>query len=208
MAPLLRVLVVEDNLLTRLGTASLLSTDPALQVVDLADSAEKGLAAYRRNLPDVVLVDVRMPGMDGIELTRLLVREQPPARVLVLTHYDGEDVIVRALRAGALGYLTKDTTGDELFRAVRSVAAGERYLPAMLAERIAEHEKAPALSPREQQILAFIFEGKTNKEIASAIGRSDRTIGMFVVRLYAKLGVSSRTEAVAVALRRGLLANA
>lgn len=203
--PKLRILIIEDHLLARVGTATLLSAEPGLSVVGQAASGEEGIELYAALRPDVVIQDLRMAGMDGIATIQGLKQVDAQARVLVLTHYDGEESIFSALKAGALGYLTKDTEADDLFRAIHAVAAGERYLPAHVASRLAERESTPALSAREMQILQHIFRGLSNKQIASELNISEKTVAMFVLRLFAKLKVRSRTEAVATALSRGLL---
>lgn len=205
MSDAIRILLVEDNLLARVGTATLLATQPDFSVVAEADNGARGLDAFRSTGADVVVVDLRMPELDGVGLIEALAREPAPPRVLVLTHYDGEEMVFRALRAGALGYLTKDTDGAALFDAVRAVARGERYVPAAIADRLRSRSDAAPLSPREQQTLRHIFAGRSNKEIASELGLSVKTVGMFVARLYAKLGVNSRAEAIAVALKKGLI---
>lgn len=201
----IRVLLVEDSVLARVGTSTLLGAQPGLEVIGEAEDGARGVELYRALRPDVVVVDLRMPRMDGIQFIQALADERPSPRILVLTHYDGQESIFRALRAGALGYLTKDTDGEELFRAIRAVARGERYLPALLAARYDERERDPALSAREKQVLARICRGMSNKEIASDLALSEKTISMFVVRLYAKLRVHSRAEAVALALQKGLV---
>lgn len=201
----LRVLIIEDHLLARVGTATLLSSEVGIDVVGQAGSGAQGLEMFKALRPDIVIQDLRMPGMDGRQCIEQLKQLDPDVRVLVLTHYDGEESIFLALEAGALGYLTKDTEADELFRGIRAVAAGERYLPAPVALRLAARESAPPLSPREMQVLQHIFAGLSNKEIASELEISEKTVAMFVLRLFAKLRVKSRTEAVATALRRGVL---
>lgn len=201
----IRILLVEDSLVTRVGTRILLETEPEFVVLAQACNGNEGLELYAQLRPDLVITDLRMPELDGVRLTELLVAEDPPARVLVLTHYDGEDSIFRALRAGALGYVTKEADRLELFAAIRTVAKGDRYLPAAIAEKLSERQELPALSAREQQVLELICKGLSNKEIASNLNLSEKTISMFVVRLYAKLKVHSRAEAVALGIQRGLV---
>ncbi len=201
----LRVLIIEDHLLARVGTATLLSSEAGIEVVGQAASGAEGVEMFKALRPDVVIQDLRMPGMDGMQSIQQLKQVDPEVRVLVLTHYDGEESIFLALKAGALGYLTKDTDADELFLGLRAVAAGERYLPSHVASRLAERESTPPLGPREMQILEHIFRGLSNKQIASELNISEKTVAMFVLRLFAKLRVKSRTEAVAAALSRGVL---
>jgi len=156
-------------------------------------------------LPQLVISDLRMPGLDGVATTERLVKSTPPAKVLLLTNYDGDESIFRAVKAGALGYLTKDTDSQSLFTAVRTVAAGQRYLPVLIAAKFAERSMRKGLSPREQQVLECLQEGLANKEVATRLGLSDKTVQMYVASILEKLGAHSRTEAVAIAMERGIL---
>lgn len=204
-SPALRILIVEDSLVTRVGTRLLLETEPDFLVLPQAGDGEEGLALFESLKPDLVMTDLRMPKLDGVQLIESILDRDPSARILVLTHYDGEESIFRALRAGALGYVTKEAERAELFAAIRAVAAGQRYLPAAIATKLDGRAATPALSPREQQVLELICDGLSNKEIATRLSLSEKTISMFVVRLYAKMKVHSRAEAVASALQRGLV---
>ncbi len=199
------ILVVEDNMLTRVGVASLLAGNDDFVVVAQAPDGEAGIELYRKHRPAVVVTDLRMPGTDGVKLVEVLAAETPPARVLLLTHYDGEENIFRAVRAGALGYLTKDAEASVIFEAVRAVARGERYLPAAIAAKLVTRSMGKGLSPREQQVLELLQKGMANKEIAGKLGLMDKTVQLYVAAILEKLGVHSRSEAVAVALQRGLL---
>jgi two-component system NarL family response regulator len=201
----IRVLVAEDSPVTRLGVSTLLRTEPDIEVVAEAENGADAVRLFRQMRPDVVLLDLRMPELDGVQATEQMRREDPAARVLVLTNYDGDEVIFQALKAGAAGYLTKGVRGPELITAIRQVHAGDRYLPPGVAGRLADRMMAPSLSPREVQVLEKIYEGLTNKEIAEALHISLKTASMFVSKILLKLDVRSRTEAVAVALRRGIL---
>jgi two-component system NarL family response regulator len=201
----IRILVVEDNLITRLGIVTLLRTDPRMDVVGEAAGGEEAVAEYRRLRPAVVLMDLKMPGTDGVAATAALMREVPPARVLVLSHYDGDEDIFQALRAGALGYVTKELRGGELLTAIETVARGERHLPAELAARLAERETMPALTARERDVLPLLAAGLANREIARALGVAEKTVAIHVGNVLAKLGAKSRTEAVAIARRRGFV---
>jgi DNA-binding NarL/FixJ family response regulator len=201
----IRILLVEDSYLARVGLETALEDEPGLEVVGSASDGIEGLERYRALAPDVVITDVRMPRFDGVQLTAALVAEPRRGRVLVVTHYDGDETVWKALRAGALGYLTKDTSGPELVAAVRAVAAGQRYLPGAIAARIADRVLQPALSPRELQVLDGIFKGGSNRDIARDLALSERTVAMYVGFILDKLGAKSRTEAVAIALDRGIL---
>jgi two-component system NarL family response regulator len=205
MTASIRVLVVEDNLIARLGTVTLIGTEPGLEVVgEVADAAE-ALAAYRRLRPDVVVTDLRMPGLDGVGLTALLVKETPPARVLVLTYYEGEENVFQAQRAGALGYLGKESHASELIPAIRAVAAGRRYLPAEIAAQLVDRAMRPGLSPREKRVLELIQRGLSNRAVAEELGVAEPTVATHVAQILKKLGVRNRTEAVAAAIERGIL---
>lgn len=202
---MIRVLIVDDHPLIRAGLAALLGTQPDMQLVGEATSAEQGLELFRALSPDVVLMDLRLPGMDGIEAIRRLRAERTDARVIALTVYGGDADIQQALEAGALGYLLKDMLEDELLKAVRAVHAGRRAIPPSVAQTLAEYAGAPALTEREREILTLVATGLRNRDIAAAVGRTEETVKVHVKRVLAKLGAADRTEAVAVALRRGLI---
>jgi len=201
----IRALVVEDSYLMRLGTVTLLRTQSDIEVVGDVGDATEGLALYRRERPDVCVVDLRLPGMDGVALTTALRAEAPPAEILILSYYDGDEDVFRALRAGARGYLTKGVNASEFLTAVRTVAGKERYLPTALAGRLADRMLQPSLSLRELQVLELIFRGGSNRDIAKALSLAERTTGMYVGKILEKLDARSRTEAVSIALARGIL---
>ena len=205
MSSAIRILIVDDSPLTRAGAAALLSSQSDLVVAGQAENAADALRLYRELRPDVVLTDLRMPGIDGVELTRLLRSEAPDAHVLVLTHYVGDENVFQALRAGALGYVHKEIQGAELMRAVRAVAAGARFLPAGIAEELAQRVIAPSLSPRENEVLNKLALGLTNPQIAEELGLSRKTVSIYVSHVLAKLEVKTRTEAVSVGIRRGIV---
>jgi two-component system NarL family response regulator len=201
----IRVLVVEDNFYTRHGTVTFLREQPGFVVAAEAATGERALALFETTRPDVVIVDLRMPGMDGVELTRALRERAPEARILVLTHYQGDEDIAQALKAGARGYLTKESSGEELLAAVRALHAGQAYLPPEIQERMSSRRGQPQLTRREREILEHIADGASNREAAEALGISERTAGLYVSRILSKLGARSRTEAASIAGRRGLL---
>lgn len=201
----IRILVAEDNQLFRLGTTSLIGTQPDMHVVAEASNGAEAVTSYRDTHPDVAIVDLRMPHLDGVQVTATLCAETPPARVLILTHYEGDEDITKALRAGALGYLNKDTPGEEVIRAIREVAAGRRHVPPAIALRLVEGITHTPLTQREHQVLACIADGLSNREIAKALDVAHRSATTYVSQVIAKLGAKSRTEALAIATRRGLL---
>jgi DNA-binding NarL/FixJ family response regulator len=197
--------VVEDNFYTRLGTVSFLRGQPGIEVVGEAANGEAALAVHAELQPDVTVVDLRMPGVDGVQLTTALCARREDERVLVLTHYEGDEDIFRALKAGARGYLTKEAAGEDLVAAIRAVHAGKRFLPPEIAERMANRMLQPALTHREMQVLARVARGASNREIAGELALSERTVGLYVSSILGKLGARSRTEAVAIAQQRGIL---
>jgi DNA-binding NarL/FixJ family response regulator len=201
----IRLLLVEDNFYTRLGTAAFLRGQPGIQVVGQAEDGDCALTLFAQLAPDVTVVDLRMPRMDGVQLIGALRARAPEARILVLTHYQGDENIFQALKAGASGYLTKETPGEELLAAVRAVAAGQRFFPPEIAQRIASAATRPQLTRREQQVLEQIADGASNRETAASLGISDRTVGLYVSSILSKLGARSRTEAVSIAVHRGIL---
>ncbi len=202
---IIRVLVADDHHVVRSGIAASIGLEDDLAVVAEADSGEQVLAKYEASKPDVVLMDLRLPGMNGIEATAALVQAVPDARVIMFTTYEGEEDIYRAMQAGARGYLLKSAPRDELLRAIRAVAGGERYLPPALANRLAERMASNDLSPREHEVLQLIGRGRSNKEIASALGIAEDTVKRHVTNLLAKLRVLDRTQATTEAIRRGLI---
>ena len=200
-----RVVVVDDNFIARLGITTFLRQQPQIQVVGEADGGLSALKLVGERDVDVVLADMKMPGFDGVALTEQLRAQHPNVKVLVLSHYEGDENIFRALRAGALGYLTKESRGEEMVTAIAAVARGERYYPASIAGRLAERTVQPSLTPRDLQVLAQIFKGLSNREIGVELSLTERSAGVYVSRLMQKLGVKSRTEAVRVAISRGIL---
>jgi DNA-binding NarL/FixJ family response regulator len=201
----IRVLVVEDNFYTRLGTVTVLRGRPEVEVVGEAVDGEGALALFGQLRPDVVFLDLRLPGIDGVRVAAALRAQSPDARVLVLTHYQGEEDIIQALRAGALGYLTKKASGDDLLAAIRAVHGGRRFVPPELLRSAAGREVRDELTRRERQVLELVAQGAPNREIAGALGISHRTVELYVSSILAKFGAGSRTEAVAMALRSGLI---
>jgi DNA-binding NarL/FixJ family response regulator len=201
----IRVLVADDHPAVRSGLAAVLAQEPDIELVGEAANGVEALALYRMHRPDVVLMDLRMPVLDGIAAIRAITPEFPAARILALTTFDGDGDIRRALEAGARGYLLKDMLLSDVIAAVRAVHRGERVIPATVAARIAEFHDADDLSPRECEVLALAARGLSNKDIARAIGRTEETAKIHLKNIFAKLGVSDRTEAVTVALSRGLI---
>ena len=200
-----RVLVVDDHSLLRTGVANIINQEPDLEVVGEAANGRDAIAAFERDRPDVVLMDLRMPEMEGVEAVRRIREIDPHARVIVLTTYDADEDIARALQAGAKAYILKDIAADALVACVRDVLAGKTYLAPAAAAKLAEHVTQVQLTPRELAALRLLANGHSNKEIATALEISERTVKSHLAHLFEKLQVTSRTEAVRVATRRGLV---
>jgi DNA-binding NarL/FixJ family response regulator len=202
----IRVVVVDDHPVVRDGLRGMLASAGDIEVVGEAADGAEAVAVVRAARPDVVLMDLRMPGVDGVTAIGQL--RDSPARVLVLTTYDTDSDVLPAIKAGATGYLLKDTPRDELFRAVRSAARGEAVLSPSVATRLVGQVRQPAaepLSDREVEVLGLIARGCTNREAAVKLFISEATVKTHLVHVYAKLGVKDRAAAVAVAYERGLL---
>jgi two-component system NarL family response regulator len=200
-----RVLVVDDHALLRTGVANIINLEPTLEVVAEAANGQDAIEAYRAQRPDVVLMDLRMPEMEGVEAVRRIREMDPQARVIVLTTYDADEDIARALQAGAKAYILKDIAADALIACIRDVLTGKTYLAPAAAAKLAERVTQVQLTPRELSVLRLLANGHSNKEIASALTISERTVKTHLGHLFEKLGVTSRTEAVRVATRRGLV---
>ncbi|MDZ4695351.1 MAG: response regulator transcription factor, partial [Deltaproteobacteria bacterium] len=188
-----RVIIADDHPVARKGVLSLLSASPGVEVIAEASNGAEVLALYAKLRPRVVITDLRMPVLDGVALTRALLAIDPNASVLIFTHYDGDEQVLQALRAGARGYLTKDAEGEVLLQAITTLARGGRFIPAELAGRYAELVSKPSLSPRERETLAFMAQGLTNHEIAERLKLSERTAAMHVGNVLSKLGAKTRT---------------
>jgi DNA-binding NarL/FixJ family response regulator len=200
-----RILVVDDHPVVRDGLRLMLETQDSMKVVAEAASGEAALVAFAEHHPDVVVMDLRLPGMSGAQAAAALQRDHPHARVIILTSYGQEAEIEAALKAGARAYLRKDADRSELLTAIRTVSAGGRYLPAGIHELLAQRTPGSDLTRREVEVLERIATGMTNKEIGVALSISEDTVKLHVKNLFGKLDVNDRTHAVAVAARRGLL---
>ena len=199
------ILTADDHPLIRDGLAAVIRAEPGLQVVGEAANGEDAIEAYARLRPDVVLMDLRMPVMDGLTATRAILADDPSARIIVLTTYDGDEDIHRALAAGARGYLLKDMMRTELLSVIRAVHRGQRGIPAPVAARLAEHTPRIGLTPRELEVLRLVAEGLSNAQVAERIGRTEGTVKVHLKNILQKLDVKDRTEAVTTALRRGFI---
>jgi DNA-binding NarL/FixJ family response regulator len=203
-----RVLVVDDHPVVRTGLRGMLAADPAIEVIGEAGSGEEALALVERHRPDVILMDLRMPGMDGVAATTRIAAGYPSVRVLVVTTYDTDTDILRAVEAGATGYLLKDTPRDQLTAAVHAASRGETVLAPPVAAKLVTRMRAPAtenLTPREIEVLGAVSEGLTNAEIGRRLFIGEATVKTHLLRVFTKLGVDDRTAAVTVAMQRGIL---
>ena len=208
---MIRVLIADDHMVVREGLRALLDAEPDLDPVGAASDGAAAVCLAGELVPDVVLMDLRMPGMDGIEAIRRVKALHPEIQIVILTTYDDDQYIVRGLRAGARGYLLKDTDRNVLFQTIRAAARRESLLSSELVDKLVSHLQGPepaqteSLSPRESQVLVLLAQGAPNKEIARELGISERTVKAHVTGIFNKLGASSRAEAVAIAMRSGLL---
>jgi DNA-binding NarL/FixJ family response regulator len=204
-APPIRVLCVDDHRIVREGIALIIEREPDLSVVAMAATADEAVAEFRRHLPDVTLMDLRLGTSSGIDAVREIRREHPSARIVVLTMYRGDEDIHRALSAGAVTYLLKDALSDDLIRTIREVHAGGNPLGPDVKARLDERAAHRSLTPREIEVLQLVSQGKRNKEIAALLGLSVDTVPVHLKNVFAKLHVKDRTAAVHVGLRRGIL---
>jgi DNA-binding NarL/FixJ family response regulator len=201
----IRVLVADDHPVVRAGLAAVLGQQADLELVAEAENGERAVAFYRDHRPDVCLMDLRMPVMDGVAAIEAITTEFPDARILALTTYEGDADIRRALEAGARGYLLKEMLLTDVIRAVRAVHQGERVIPNAVAARLAQFPERSTLTQRELEVLELVAKGLSNKDVALVIGRTDETVKIHLKNVFTKLDVADRTEAVTVALSRGLI---
>ena len=199
------ILSVDDHPLIRAGLAAVLGVESDMRVVAEAANGEEAIERYREHRPDVVLMDLKMPIMDGLAACRAILAEWPQAKVVILTTYDGDEDIYRALDAGAKGYILKDMLRTEVVNLVRTVHAGRRGIPPRVASRLAEHTPRVALTSRELEVLTLMSKGFSNPEIGRIIGRTEGTVKVHAKHILQKLEASDRTEAVTVAAQRGFI---
>lgn len=201
----IKVLLVDDHLVVRMGLHSMIESEPDMEVVGEGSNGEEANQLYTSKRPDLVLIDLRMPRMGGVEAIIAIRRQDPNAHILVLTTYDGDESIYQALKAGAQGYLLKDVPKDEFLLALRKVAGGEFYIPPQVAARLAQRIPTGELSQREMDVLKLIVRGLSNKQIADQLRISESTVKNHVNSLLSKLHVQDRTQAVTAALKRGIV---
>jgi DNA-binding NarL/FixJ family response regulator len=201
----IRILIVEDHNVVRQGLTALLKVVEGLEVVGEAADGVEALAQFRKHQPDVTLIDLRLPRMSGVDVIHRIRTDMPQARFIVLTTYDGDEDIYRALKAGAKAYLLKGMTSEDLIATIRTVHEGKSHIPPAIAEKLAERMGAEELTPREFDVLEQIVHGKSNKEIATELDVSEATVKTHINSLLGKLGVTDRTQAATAAIQRGIV---
>ena len=201
----IRILVVDDHFVVRMGLCSSINMEEDTVVVAEASNGRQAIQLYRQHVPDVVLLDLRLPGMDGVETTVAICKEHPDARIIMLSTYDGDEDIYRSFQAGARSYLLKSVLREELLTAIRAAHAGQRYIPPAVAERLAERVPFLELSARELEVLRLIVKGMSNKEIGAALNITEVTTKLHVGHILSKLKVNDRTQAATTAVQRGIV---
>ncbi|GAC1656182.1 MAG: response regulator transcription factor [Acidobacteriaceae bacterium] len=201
----IRIMIVEDHHVVRQGLAALIGTVPDMQVVAQASDGQQAVAMFSQHRPDITLMDLRLPKLGGVDAITAIRKDHPQARIIVLTTFDGDEDIYRALQAGARGYLLKDMFGDELMDAIRIVHSGKTRIPAEIAERLAERMGGPELTQRELEVLKLVVKGMSNKEIGTALFISEATVKTHLNNILSKMGVSDRTQAATSAIQRGII---
>ncbi len=201
----IRILTVDDHDLVRKGIAAILSTEPGIELVAEANTGQDAIRLHREHRPDVTLMDLRLPDQTGIEATQEIRREFPDAKILMLTSYDGDQDIYRALEAGVRGYVLKEMVHTEVVRAIRAVHAGKRFIPLEVSQQLQGFFPEVALTPRETEVLRLIARGLGNKEVGDVLGTAPGTVKAHVQSILGKLGATDRTHAVTIALRRGII---
>jgi len=201
----IRVLCVDDHPLVRKGIAAILANEADIELVAEAGNGREAVEAFRRHRPDVTLMDLRMPELDGTAAVKLIHAEFPDAKIIALTSFDGDQDIYRALEAGVRGYLLKEAVHSQIVNAIRLVHSGKRLMPQEVAQRLAEYFPQVALTPREVEVLTLVAQGLANKQIATRLGTASGTVKVHVQNILSKLEATDRTHAVTIALQRGII---
>ena len=201
----IRVLLIEDHFLARMALQSVLADHAQIRIVGEASDGSEGIQLYRSLQPDVVVLDLRLPRMNGFDVIGELRREPRPARIVVLSNYRGSEDVYRAIQSGAIGYLTKDASGEELINAIRHAEMNLRFLPQVVMDRLLERIPSLELTPREKEVLVCITQGRSNREIADELNIAEKTVRMHVSAVLEKMGARDRTQATIYAIQRGLV---
>jgi DNA-binding NarL/FixJ family response regulator len=201
----IRIMVVDDHFVVRVGLRGSIDLEPDMAVVLEASNGEQAVALYRKHLPDLVLMDLKLPGLNGIEATKAICAEFPKAAIIMLSTHEGEEDIYQAFQAGVKAYMLKTAAREELIAAIRAALVGERYISPAVGARLAERMTHSDLTAREMQVLKLIVGGKSNKEIAAELSIVEVTVKLHVNHLLNKLGVHDRTQAATTALQRGII---
>jgi DNA-binding NarL/FixJ family response regulator len=202
---LIRILAVDDHPILRKGLAALVNSEPDLKLIAEASNGKEAIAAFRAHQPDITLMDLQMPGLDGIQAIGAIRSEFPDARIIVLTTYSGDVQVVHALKAGARAYVLKGHVLDELLDTIRAVHAGKKRIPPDVAAELADHATDDALTEREIDVLTLIALGNANKQIADVLSISEATVKSRVTNILSKLGANDRSHAVTIGLQRGII---
>jgi DNA-binding NarL/FixJ family response regulator len=202
---LIRILTVDDHPLLRKGIAALVNAEPDLKLVAEASNGKEAIDAFRSHRPDVTLMDLQMPGVDGLEAIETIRREFPQARIIVLTTYSGDTQVLRALKAGARGYVLKGHVHKELLDTIRAVHAGQKRIPPEIAAELADHATDDPLTGREIEVVRLIAAGNSNKQIADQLSIGEATVKSHVTNILSKLGANDRAHAVTIGLKRGII---
>ncbi|MEH2370951.1 response regulator transcription factor [Nostoc sp.] len=201
----IRVLIVDDHSIVRQGLTTIINRDPEMTAIAQAEDGQQAIALFREYQPDVTLMDLRMPQMAGVEAITAICAEFIAARIVVLTTYDGDEDIYRGLQAGAKGYLLKDAKPNELLSAIRTIHRGQQYIPPEVGAKLVQRMSNPELSERELDVLRLMAQGMSNLEISTTLSIGESTVKSHVNRIFSKLGVSDRTQAVIIAVKRGIV---
>jgi two-component system NarL family response regulator len=201
----IRIMIADDHAIVRQGLATIVDRDPEMTVIAQAEDGQQAIALFREHQPDITLMDLRMPQIDGVEAITAICAEFKQARIMVLTTYDGDEDIYRGLQSGAAGYLLKDAKPNELLNAIRTIHSGQKYVPLKVGAKLVQRMSNPELSARELEVLRLMAQGMSNLEIGTALNISESTVKSHVNRILSKLGVSDRTQAVIIAIKRGIV---
>ena len=201
----IRLLIVDDHFVVRIGLTSALNLEPDMQVIAEARNGKEAVTLFQKHRPDVVVMDYQLPELNGAEATAAIRAQSPDARIIVLSVYKGEEDVHRAVQAGASGYLPKSAEPRELVEAIRSIHNGGRYFPAAISAALSQRQARGKLSQREQEVLVMIVRGRSNKEIAAALGISENTVKVHTTKVFEKLEVADRLEAATAAIQRGIV---